>query len=154
MPDITMFDFNSVKVVSVKKQRRKSLNNPHIPIPWLLLKINGQNHVSLTVLQMDNSLIKPPIVSSTIISKLISSKQINFSNFVYDALNSHLLLIFQIKKKMCISFLFLRKSSCFCSRKIVFKFFVMKQNNQPPRIFYDQLKQLCHVFWSYVISQL
>lgn len=48
MPDITMFDFNSVKVVSVKKQRRKSLENPHIPIPWLLLKFNGQNHVSLT----------------------------------------------------------------------------------------------------------
>lgn len=49
MPDITMFDFNSVKVVSVKKQRRKSLKkNPHIPIPWLLLKFNGQNHVSLT----------------------------------------------------------------------------------------------------------
>lgn len=48
MPDITMFDFNSVKVVSEKKQRRKSLNNPHIPIPWLLLKFNGQNHVSLT----------------------------------------------------------------------------------------------------------
>lgn len=46
MPDITMFDFNSVKVVSVKKQRRKSLKNPHIP--WLLLKFNGQNHVSLT----------------------------------------------------------------------------------------------------------
>lgn len=91
--------FQLVKVVSVKKQRRKSLNNPHIPIPWLLLKINGQNHVSLTVLQMDNSLIKPPIVSSTIISKLISSKEINFSNFVYDALNSHLLLIFQVKKK-------------------------------------------------------
>lgn len=48
MPDITMFDFNSVKVVSVKKQRRKSLKNLHIQIPWLLLKFNGQNHVSLT----------------------------------------------------------------------------------------------------------
>lgn len=51
MPDITMFDFNSVKVVSVKKQRRKCLKNPHIPIPWLFLnyyKFNGQNHVSLT----------------------------------------------------------------------------------------------------------
>lgn len=40
--------FQFGKVVSVKKQWRKSLKNPHIPIPWLLLKFNGQNHVSLT----------------------------------------------------------------------------------------------------------